>query len=303
MTDVTSPAVANTATIEPVSPSPDVQAVASPESSDAQPAVTPAADPATAAPAAEISESEHKSRASERIQDLIAERKAAAEYAEFWRAKALEVINQGKPPAEPVAPVPKDRPAPTLDQFNFDQTKWSRALGEWNREQSQLNLNQALEQRQLQEQQQSVMDTYMSNVESFKKDHPDFDLVTSNPRLPALDRVAAAMVLSSEQAAALTYHLASHPEEATRIARLNSTQQALAIGRLEATVRQPKAVVTTPAVQAQPKQAAPVVTQAPPPPEPVPAGGNPQASPENMDIREWMRARAGEAKSRRSKFA
>lgn len=296
MTDITSPVVANT-TSEPVAPVEQL-AVAS---SDAQPVVNTATDSTPAAPAAETSESEHKSRASERIQDLIAERKAAAEYADFWRSKALEVINQSKPTQqEAVAKVPQDRPAPTLDQFGFDQAKWSKAQNEWISEQADLRVNHALQKHQQQEQQQSVMDTYMSNVESFKKDHPDFDLVTSNPRLPALDRVAAAMVLSSDASAALTYHLAGHPEEATRIARLPSAQQALAIGRLEADIRRPvvtaKPVVTTPAVTA------PVVTQAPQPLTPVPAGGNPAPTPEGMEIREWMKFRAEEAKGRRRRY-
>lgn len=298
MTDNT-PVVANTTPVESVSPSPDVQTVAP---SDVTQAVTPAVDPATIAPAADTSESEHKSRASERIQDLIAERKAATEYAEFWRGKAMEVINQSKAPSkEPVVTAP--RIAPTPDQYGFDQMKFSRAQNEWLAEQTNLQVSRALEQRQQQEQQQTVMDFYISRVEEFRKEHPDFDLVTSNPKLPSLDRVAAAMVLSSEQSAELTYHLASRPEEATRIARLNPTQQALAVGRLEAQLRTPvqKPVATTPVVQSVAPAPVPV-TNAPPPPAPIPSGGNPSISPEGMEIRDWMKMRADEAKSRRGKY-
>lgn len=252
-----------------------------------------------------------KSRAEERIQELVAERNAAKEYAEYWRDAAIKVTRTSQPEARQ-APAPKphevQQTAPTLEQFKYDQQAWSTAMSEWANYQITAGTQRAMQQNQQQQSQNEVLQKYTEKVETFKKDHPDFDLVTSNPKLPSLDRMAAAMVINSDMAAELTYHLAQNPEEAVRIARMNPTQQALAIGRLEGKVgtvtqttvpveAEVKTVKTTPA---QTKPVVPAVTQAPDPLEPIHAGGADSPNPETVkDVNEWMRMRAAEVKARR----
>lgn len=315
MTDSIAPAAGVTAVAEVVAP--QAQPVSS-EPSDTT-VVTNASTPTTEAiagtPGEPTSPAEpKKSRAEERIQELVAERNAAKEYAEYWRDAAIKVTRTSQSPQDTRQSTPAPKPhevqqtAPTLDQFQYDQKAWSTAMSEWAQYQIASQTQRALQQNQQQQSQNEVLQKYTDKVETFKKDHPDFDLVTSNPKLPSLDKMAAAMVINSDMAAELTYHLAQNPEEAVRIARMNPTQQALAIGRLEGkistvvptqapVVAEVKTVKTTPA---QTKPNVPSVTQAPDPLEPIPAGGAVTPSPGDIgDVNEWMRLRAAEVRTRR----
>jgi hypothetical protein len=307
------PQVAPTPVPEAVTP-PVQPVIVSSQSSDT-PVVNPAESTTVESPTSEDVSEARKSKAQERIQDLVAERNAAKEYAEFWRSKALEVIRapsnsqQAVPAQQTQAPRLPDTP-PTLEQFGYDQAKHAEALSNWTKATNRQIVQQELQTAQARQLQAEIVQSYESKVETFRKEHADFDIVVSNPKLPALDRDAAAMIISSEDGAAITYHLAKNPEEAIRVARLSKSQQALAIGRLESTVRKaaPSEVQTAPA-QTKPKapdvsevkQVPEVVkvTQAPEPPEPIPSGGPVEVSMESADLRDWMRMRAKEAKTRR----
>jgi hypothetical protein len=289
------------------------------DSSDNQ-VVNQAGDSTTQAPAdaSDVTPTTHPSgRAAERIQDLVAERNAAKEYAEYWRSQALAVMRTPTQPAvqqsaPPTLPAYVTSPSPpTLDQFKYDQNAWAKAHGEWSQYQIKVGTQQAVKQEQQQKAQSDVIQSYNEKIEQFKKDHPDFDILTQNPALPSLDKIAAAMVINSDKAAELTYHLAQNPDEATRIARLPPTKQALAIGRLEGKfVQQQEAPVTknletsvqTAPAQTQPKKAppAPVVTQAPDPLTPIQGGAQVDIDPSSVaSVNDWMRMRNAEARSRR----
>ena len=252
-------------------------------------------------------QTERRNRAEERIQDLIAQRNAAKEYADFWKQKAMEMVPSA-PPA-PAAPKVPEVP-PTLEQFGYDQAKWAQAMGQWTNAQVQVQTQRALQDDRQRQQQTNLIEDFNSRVETFKKDKSDFDLVMSNPKLPNLDKVAAAMVIASEEGPAMWYHLAKNPDEAVRIARLPPSQQALAIGRLENQLSKP--AVQTVAAQTQPKKvevalAQPVtqaevvnpVSQAPDPLAPVPAGGVADIDMASVDVNTWMRIRAKETRSKR----
>src|ERR1700689_2154933 len=104
-----------------------VPAVTSANVSDAQQvvdstAVATPADPATPTSEPEIPHT-GKNRAEERIQDLVAERNAAKEYAEYWREQAIRGIRapeqQPQRASEPRQVAPTS--PPTLEQFGYDQ--------------------------------------------------------------------------------------------------------------------------------------------------------------------------------------
>jgi hypothetical protein len=238
-----------------------------------------------------------RNRAEERIRDLVAERNAAKEYADYWREKALEGIRQPQAQQAPQAPPEPQIPqeAPTLEQFGYDQAQWSKAHGAWTRAQTNIAVQQALEAQRVNAAQQEVVQRFEKQVTEFRKDHPDFDTVMANPRLPQLDRVAAAMILSSDHSAAISYELGKDPALATRISRMNSAQQALAIGRLEGEVRNKPA-----------KPAAPVTaprkvntTKAPAPPDPVPAGAASDDNPYAGSVGDFMKARMADSRAKR----
>lgn len=261
-------------------------------------------------PTAESEEGEHRSRAKERIQDLVAERKAAMEYADYWRQKALEVL---QPPAPTKPPEqPRETSAPELKDFNNDQGKWQSAYNKWNDSQVDIKVQRALEKVETTKTQTATLEAFTQKIEKFKESHSDFDIVIANPKLPVLDRTASAMIVASDHGADITYALAKDPPLAERISRMNPTQQALAIGRLEAQVSklQPE-VNPTPSLDnrtSKPKaetatKAKPAPsTNAPPPPTPVPSGGTSDPSPANMDKYEWMKMRNKEARNGRRRY-
>ena len=249
-----------------------------------------------------------RNRAQERIEDLVAERNAAKEYADYWREKALEVMQTSKPTQEPrqqpqAAQVPEV--PPTLEQFGYDQNKWAEAYSKWTDAQLTAKVEQALEQSRQQTQQRDIAMQFEEKINVFKETHPDFDIVMANPRLPQLDKIAAAMIVASDHSADISYKLGKNPDLATRISRMSSSQQALAIGRLEnEVIREQSAPRSAPTPSpAAPKPAAQVkpVTQAPEPLEPVPGGGAPDVSPENMDTNEWMRSRLTQVRQNRTR--
>jgi hypothetical protein len=296
MTDATivEPSVPEALTSEPVS-TPDTEAVISDVSTSESTGSLPVpADPDDEAP--------RKNRAQERIEDLVAERNAAKEYADYWRERALEVMNQGKqaPQALPEPEVPQVPDlAPTLEQFNYDQKAWSAALSDWSRQTARTEYAKQQEQNAAQQAKASLENAFQERVDVFKTDHPDFDIVMANPKLPRLDQTAVFMIINSEHGAAISYELGKNPDLATRISRMSAAQQALAIGRLENKVTQPVTPRPTTTAPATPRPAATTVTKAPEPPTPVPAGGTPQATPDNVGVKEWMRNRVGEVRNRR----
>lgn len=240
-----------------------------------------------------------RSRAQERIEDLVAQRNAAKEYADYWRDKALEVLQANKTPpkADPVQIEPTSNEAPTLEQFKFNQSEWSKALSKFHEKQARAVVQEELRAERNSQEQAQVLSNFESKVDAFKADHADWDILMANPKLPQLDRVASAMVIASEHAAALTYALAKNPDQAVKISRMNPAQQALAIGRLENEVSKP--VNTTSVTPPVPKPKPKVVSAAPVPPTPVPSGGSPTQSPETMDKYEWMKWRQEQARNRR----
>jgi len=296
MTDEIVPAVTETASVQA-----DAQAIVeSPQTiSDVIAEIADPA-PAPAEPSDEALVLEKRNKTKERIEDLVAEKNAAKEYAEYWRLKALELIKPA-PAAQVVeqAKVPAD--APTLEQFGFDQAKWSRAVGEWNKAQVRVQVEQALEAQRTSDSQQSVVAAFAAKVEQFKETHPDWDTVMANPRLPQLAQVASAMIVASDHSAELTYALGKNPDLTTKISRMNSSNQALAIGRLEAEIRAPKSEPVTPKpapVKAEPAKAK-EITKAPPPLDVIPSGGNPEPNPDNMSVSEFMKWRLESTRQRK----
>jgi hypothetical protein len=269
-------------------------------SSDETPVVNAEATttPETASTPESEGEVPRKNRAQDRIEDLVAEKNAAKEYAEYWREKALEIIQQEKPQSTAARQVEEqvaDEP-PTLEQLGYDQAAWSKAVAKWTQDQVAVQVNRALTNKEIQTAQAAVTDQFQSRVDSFKESHPDFDTVMSNPRLPQLDRISAAMIVGSEHGADLSYNLAKNPDVAVKISRMSASQQALAIGRLEAEIIRSKEAPAPAPVVPKAKPAVVAVTAAPEPPTPVPAGGTPATDPGDMDIKEWMRARVQDAR-------
>lgn len=107
--------------------------------------------------------------------------------------------------------------------------------------------------------------------------YEDYEAVAMNPRLPVTKQMAT-LIQESDKGADVLYYLGSHPEEATVLAGLPPHRQAMAIGRIEATLAAP-----------QPK----TKTNAPPPIKPVKGAAPATKSPDDMtpaEYRAWRMA-------------
>lgn len=214
-----------------------------------------------------------KSRDAEsRIRELTAREKAAIEYAEYWRTKATKDLQPPKP-AEP-----EEKPAPKLADFKGDTDKWSEAYSKWNDDRVERKAEAIVQRTTAKQREESTQAELQSQWDAqcadFAKDHPDFFDAINNPTLP-ISKTMGEVLQSSEKGAELAYHLATNPGEAARIARMGTSQQAAALGRLEAKLEKPAAPKKT-------------TTKAPEPPTPVGGGGVSTVDIESMSAREYL---------------
>lgn len=214
--------------------------------------------------AAPRDEKPRRNEARERIEELVAERNALRKYGEHL----LRTVDELKKPVQPVTPAPEidTDPPPTLEQHQFDPSAFSKAQNEWVQRQVDKRVATAVQGLEARRDEATLRSNFESKTAEFKKLHTDYDLVISNPALPPLAPNTARLIIKSEQGPDLAYHLAKNPDLATRIARMDTEQQAMAIGRLEAQLT--ATPVTKPNLQKR------TVTQAPPPPKPVSSGAS-----------------------------
>lgn len=266
-------------------PTPPEDAQSSPEPEESS---TPAPEQTVAEPESPPETDEpKKSRASERIAELVAERTAAKEYGEYMRQEVVSLQSQlaGKQlPQETATPKPK------LEDFEFDQDKWATAFSDWSVKEAskvaEAQVNKTLREQETANEQAVIQATWQQKSEEFAEENPDFTTVTSNPSLP-ITKDMAAVFMESEKGPEIAYHLGKNPTEAARISRMSPRKMAMAIGRLENEVS-----------KLAPK---PQPTSAPEPPTPI--GGQPPGQKlENIpEMDDWMVARREElrAKGRR----
>jgi hypothetical protein len=234
--------------------------------------------------------------AQERIEELVAERNALRKYGEYLREHLDQVRKQPETPKEvetAAAVAPKEDPAPKLEDFGYDPVAFAKAQTDWIDRQVDRKVSDALNRneskRQVEAAQRAeveIRQAFTNRVSEFKKDHKDFDVVMGNPTLPALHKDAATQVVRSENGPAIAYHLGQNPDLATRIARMDSAQQLMAIGRIEAQLLAEP--VKAPAAKAVPQKR--TVTQAPPPPKPVSSNSVVDRPSELMSMDEWVAA-------------
>lgn len=231
--------------------------------------------------------------ASERIREVIAERNATMEYANFWRAQALQVMQGGAaaPGGAPAGGATEEDPEPTLESFGLDATKWAPAHSAWTRREINRSvtagISQAMTQASQQQATQAINQSYSARAAEFAKSKPDFAIATSNPNLPITSAMTS-VIIQSEKGPDIAYHLATNPAECARISRLSPAQQAAAMGKLEAKFEKP----ATPAPGGN--GGAPAATnrsRAPDPPNPTRAGGAPDINMRNCSLSEYLEQR------------
>ena len=182
-----------------ISPAPEPEATAAPESADTT--------PEEQQPAKAFSQEEL---------DAIVSKRLAREQRKWEREQAQRLAEQQA--RQPVAPPP----AP--DDFESAQ-QYAEALAEQ-------KARELLAQREAAQQQAALLESYKDREEEARDRYEDFEQVAYNPNLPVTDVMAQA-IQASDIGPEVIYYLGSNPKEASRISRLSPVLQAKEIGKIE----------------------------------------------------------------------
>jgi len=242
----------------------------------------------------DLADGKPRSRAQERIEELVAERNALRKYGEYL---LTQVDEMRKAPAKPVAesqPAHQDTvvddTAPTLESAEYDPVKLTKMQTEWIQKQVEKRVESAVKQIESRQSEVATRQAFENRTAEFRKTAPDFDVVISNPALPQLAPDAARVVVRSDNGPDIIYHLGKNPDLAVRIARMDAASQSAAIGRLEEQLVRAKADAVNAQKEPSKVTKAPAkVTKAPPPPKPVSSSSGVVSKPESiMTMDEWV---------------
>ncbi len=242
-----------------------------PEGADAPAAAEPTPEkPVTAAP--QPTPEKPVSKRQQHINELARKAAEAEQRSAKLEAKLAEVEARLSKPVEPIAAKPEPVKAePIIDpkdpepvEANFDDWgKYLRAVAEWDRRQERRAEAAAKAARDSEQSFAQKRDSWIDRREAFRATDPTFDthampfLARVPPNTPLYD-----VLMDSPVGPQLALHLATHPEDVTRIGALHPIQQLRELGKLEAKFDTPE----TTSASASAGPAAKTVTTAPTPP-------------------------------------
>lgn len=200
-----------------------------------------------------------------RIDEITRERRQAERERDYWREQA-----EGSGPAHASA-----EPAYEDDAAYFDASdpEHIRALAA---EEARAAFAEIAYRAQAEEAQAQAMQAWEARQQDFARATPDYFEVLHGTEWPCSEVMAEA-IRTSDDGAAVAYHLACHPEDARRIARLSQLAQVREIGRLESHLGR--------------NQPYPTVSQAPRPPAQIRGlGGRYRVAPDTQDFAAFDKA-------------
>ena len=192
----------------------------------ADPAASAPADPTPAPPAPPDETPEQRQAKSDRAFAALRranDAKDAKLAAQEARLAALEA-RVSPAPGPPPAPAASDA-APTPEAFP-DHASYVQAVAVWAVEQGERS-------RAARAEQTALTTAWETQEATAKAQHPDYDEVLAADTTRYHPAVLQALQ-TSELGSEVAYHLATHPEDATRIAALAPSAAVRALGRLEA---------------------------------------------------------------------
>lgn len=165
--------------------------------------------------------------------------------------------------------------APTPEQFGSYES-YLEAKAEWKAEQKVAEVlgrqAESAKQKSAQAESANLQRAWESKVDAALEIYDDFEEVALAPDVPISGPMMEA-ILRTDKGADVAYYLGKNRAEAEKIARMDPFSQAVAIGRIEATLARPA-----------PKKA----TAAPPPISPVGARASVSKDPDKMSTNEWL---------------
>jgi hypothetical protein len=192
----------------------------------------------------------------------------------------LEMLEQGyQRPAREPEPVPlHQQPEPREEDYPSQQ-EWFTAVRAWDKAQLKQELAREQHAQRLEQEQAQLKQQLMEQATAARQKYADFDTVLDRLSgvytAPALD----ACVQESDLGAELTYYLAQHPDEITRLNQVAQTRplaMAREIGKLELRLSSPVA-----SNGRTPRQEPP--SPLPTPVQPVSGAGQPGPAEPNFD--------------------
>lgn len=237
------------------------------------------ADSSTAADDADDSSAPKPKGVQKRIDELTRLRYDAERDRDYWRQLAIQQQPQAKP--EP-AKVETPKPAPKLEDFNYDEAAYQAALFQHVKDEAARVARDELQQERSREKEQAKKQTFKQRETDFAKANPDYFTITRDPSLP-FTRDLVELAAESEHGPEVLHYLAKNREIADRIAELSPVAAAREIGRIEAKLEKPQAPAPAPK---------PAVSKAPPPPPRIEATEPAvEKDPDQMSTNEWLKWR------------
>lgn len=233
----------------------DLTPVDAPEAVDTAPDADAGSDTAADVTNADDTAAPKKSGAERRIDELTRKRYDAEREAAYWRDLALKATPPAQP--EPTSAVPASGP-PTLEQFGWDEAKYSAAVIEYAKAEAKAAAMEALREDRQKSQQVTGRAAFEARQAEFAAKVPEYHAKVTDPTLP-ISSAMAEVIVESDRGPELALYLANNRDQAEVIARLPPVQAARALGRIEARLESP-ADVPAPAPKPVP------VSKAPPPP-------------------------------------
>lgn len=243
---------------------------------------TPDAAPTSETPT-ETTE-QRPSRARDRIQDLVAQNRAAIEFADMQKARADEL--EGK--LQKMTPTDRAE-SPKLSEFETPE-QWAEAFTAYSNNVAEstakTTVSEALKQHGLDASVAQRETDFQQSLLTAADKHEDFWEVVADPTATFMNGTLLDTVKDLDNSGEVVYYLNSHPTEARQIAALGTPAKiGVAIGQLK---------MDTPASPTVD------VTTAPDPPTPIgggPAGG---VDPSKMSTKDYISWRVAERAARRS---
>lgn len=221
-------------------------------------------------------EAERRAERSEAERQQLLERLLKAE-----QRGAGDVPRETQPPEE----FRPTRPAPTRDQYDFDEDKYIQARVDWTIEQREEKAAHSQRIAAQKSEQTNFAEYYeksrLKTIQDGKEKYPDFEQVVFSIPANVMTPDMALAVFQTSAPDEVSYYLGKNPEEAERIGKLPPLKKAVEIGKIESKLSAP--VKKTP--------------QAPPPVSPVGGGEQSLTNPDRLSMDDWVKARkAGKIK-------
>jgi hypothetical protein len=120
---------------------------------------------------------------------------------------------------------------PTLEQFDYDIEKYTRAHTQWGIRNAQKTSKAEAEAATARESQQQMFDSYNERLAAFEAEHPDFQEAVNSIEYD-LSREVGLAILAHERGPEIAYYIANNDDEAFNLANTLPQNAAKAVDRL-----------------------------------------------------------------------